>query len=379
MAQDYYQELGVSRDAGADEIKKAYRQLAKKYHPDHNPNDDSAEQKFKTISRAYDVLTDKKQRAVYDRFGHEAFEAGANGMGAGQSGDFGGGFTSSMSNVFDDLFGGFMHKHGGGAQHYRGEDLRYDIEITLEDSAFGKIEDIALNIEQGCASCKGSGAAKGSQDITCEHCHGQGVLRRQNGFFTFEQNCSACQGAGRRMSHPCGKCSGLGRHIGQKKLRLKIPAGIEDGAQMRLEGKGSAGVRNGPSGDLFVVIHVKPHKIFERQGANLLYHANVPMVDATLGGEIEISALNGEKISVKIPEGSQTGKKLRLRNKGISEMRGGYKGDLIIFIYVDIPIHLSEEQKQLFAQLRQALTEKNNPQNKGLAKSLKTMFEKFRS
>ncbi len=378
MAADLYQELGVKQSASAEEIKQAYRQLAKQYHPDRNPGDESAAEKFKSISHAYDVLKNDQARAAYDRFGDAAFAqgnpSGANPFGA----DFSQNFSSSMSDIFGDLFNNFM---GGHHQQYeqRGEDVRHDVEISLEQAARGTEVEFSLAAEESCKSCKGSGAGRESQNVACSQCHGQGVIRRQSGFMTFEQTCSSCGGAGRMMSNPCSQCSGQGRVLGQEKLRVKIPAGIGDGAQMRLKNKGSAGMRNAPPGDLYLFVQIKPHDIFYREGRNFFCVVPVSMPLAALGGEVSVPTLDEGKISVKIPEGCQTGKRLRIRGHGICGLRDQRKGDLFIDIQVETPVRLDADQKKLMEKLRASLAKKNTPHTNSFAEAAHNIFDKLRS
>ena len=386
MAADLYEELGVGRDASSDEIKQAYRNLAKRYHPDRNPGDDAAAEKFKSISHAYDVLKDGQSRAAYDRFGDQAFAHGQQGAGgfSGQN-PFGADFSSSMSDIFGDLFSNFMGGGGGGggggraAYAQRGEDLRHDVEISLEAAASGTEAEFTLSAEENCAACQGSGAGKESQDVKCNHCQGQGVLRQQSGFMTFERTCSTCGGAGRMMSDPCAQCSGQGRLMGQKRLRVKIPAGISEGAQMRLKNKGSAGFRSAPPGDLYLFVHIARHDIFDREGKNLFCTVPVGMTLAALGGEVQVPTLGGEQVSVKIPEGCQTGKRLRIRGKGIKGLHDPREGDLFIDIEVETPVRLDAKQIALMEQLHKSLTKKNAPHASGFARTVHNIFEKLRS
>ena len=377
MAADLYQELGVERGASADEIKQAYRRLAKQYHPDRNPDDKMAAEKFKSISHAYDVLKNDQSRAAYDRFGDAAFEqgqaSGQNPFGA----DFGHNFSASMSDVFSDLFSNFM---GGNRRQsvQRGEDLRHDVEISLEQAAQGAEMEFRIAKEESCAACRGSGAGKDSKDVSCESCHGHGVIRRQSGFVTFEQTCSACGGAGRMMSDPCHQCSGLGRRLGQKKLKVKIPAGIGDETQMRLKGRGNAGLHSAPAGDLYLFIHIAPHDIFMRDGHDLFCTVPVSMPLAALGGEVSVPTLSEGRISVKIPEGCQTGKRLRVRGQGIRGLREPREGDLFIDIHVETPVRLDDEQRILMEKLRDSLIKKNTPHTNSFAETVHNIFDKLR-
>jgi len=371
MAEDLYQMLGVERNASAEEIKRAFRQLAKQYHPDRNPGDEEAEKKFKNIQGAYDVLGDEQKRAAYDRFGSQAFEGGAGGFHFG--GDFGEDFASTMSGMFGNLF------NNVGRQPERGDHLQYDLEISLEEAAAGVVKTFSFHAEDSCSACSGSGAGKGSKQVNCAHCGGRGVIHQQSGFFALQQTCPACGGEGRTMSHPCEKCSGEGRVMGRRDIRLKIPAGIGSEARMRLAGKGSAGRRAAAPGDLVVVVHIKPHKIFQRADRDLYCQVPISLVVAALGGEVSVPLLGGEQAIVKIPEGCQNGKRLRLRNKGLSGLHDSRLGDLYVDVQVETPTHLDEKQKDFLRQLRDSLTEKNAPRASGFAETIQNFFEKFKS
>ncbi len=357
MKKDYYDILGVSRTASADELKKAYRKLAMQYHPDKNQGSEEAEKKFKEISAAYDILKDEQKRAAYDQMGHAAFEGGGGGGGAYGPGGMGGGFDFSASgfgSMFDDMFSDFM---GGGRQQQgarsaaqQGSDLRYNMEISLEDAYKGLKKNIKISTYGECKSCHGSGAAEGSKPETCSTCHGQGTVRARQGFFTIERACSHCHGLGQIIKNPCKTCSGSGRTRREKTLAVTIPAGIEDGARIRLTGEGEAGLRGGPAGDLYIFIHIKPHKLFHREGNNIFYQVPIPMATAALGDSIEVPAIDGHAARVKIPAGTQSGKQFRLKGKGMSILRSSGRGDMYIEVLVETPVNLTKRQKELLEE-----------------------------
>lgn len=383
MSEDYYKILGVAQTASPDELKRAYRNLAKRHHPDQNPDDAQAETRFKEISKAYSVLSDEQQRAAYDRYGHQAFEAGMNqggGAGAGSSGGAGfGDFSSSMSDIFGDLFG---DSRGGQARGHsnenQGESLRYDLEVTLEEVAKGANKEFTYPTEQGCTACSSSGAAPNSKIETCKPCGGAGVIQQRSGFFAFQRTCGACGGEGQVMTKPCPTCSGQGRLRTKKSLRVKIPKGINDGSQMRLSNKGNAGFRNGPSGDLFLFIHIKPHKIFQCDDRDLYCKVPISIVDACLGGIAQVPLLDGSSLDVKVPEGSQFNKRLRLRNKGLPQLHDRGQGDLFIDLQVEVPTNLNEAQKTLLKKLGDSLTENNAPTQQGFLDKIQSFFERFK-
>ena len=346
--QDYYELLGVSRSAKADDLKKAYRKLAMKYHPDKNQGDKEAEKKFKEINEAYDILKDEQKRAAYDRMGHAAFEGG---MGAGPSAagfDF---EASGFGNIFDEMFSEFM---GGRTRQadasLRGADLRYNMEISLEDAYKGLKKNIKISTNAACDTCHGAGTAKGTKPETCPICHGQGKVHARQGFFTIERSCSTCHGLGQIIKDPCKTCHGSGRMRKDKVISVSIPAGIEDGARIRLTSEGEAGLRGGTSGDLYIFLHIKPHKFFHRDGTNIYCQVPISMSTAVLGGEIEVPALDGHKSRVKIPEGTQSGKQFRLKGKGMSILRSTAKGDMYIQTSVETPVNLSKRQKELLEE-----------------------------
>ncbi|WP_040975675.1 molecular chaperone DnaJ [Necropsobacter massiliensis] len=365
---DYYEVLGVDRNADEKAIKKAYKRLAMKYHPDRTKGDKESEEKFKEVNEAYEILADKEKRAAYDQYGHQAFEQG----GAGGFGGFGG---ADFGDIFGDMFGDIF---GGGRTRQRvvrGEDLRYDIEITLEEAVRGAKKDIQINTLAECDHCHGSGAEAGSKVETCPTCHGSGRIRRQQGFFMTEQTCPTCHGSGKKIEKPCTQCHGEGRVHKRKNLSVTIPAGVDTGNQLRLAGEGAAGENGAPAGDLYVVIHVKAHHIFERDGNNLYCEVPIGFTMAALGGEIEVPTLDG-RLKVKIPEETQTGKLLRLRGKGVTSARGGYVGDLICKIIVETPVKLNEEQKELLRKLGESLGgEKHSPKSSSFLDGVKKFFD----
>lgn len=344
---DYYEILGVNKSASSADIKKSYYKLAKQYHPDSNPTDKDAERKFKEINEAYDVLKDDQKRAAYDRFGHNAFGGGQAGGGFnhGQSG-----FNADINDIFGEFFSDFM---GGGARQQRtssqirGSDLKYNITITLEEAFKGIDKNISFTAETKCASCQGSGAENNSGMTYCDVCGGKGATRIQQGFFTLEQTCHKCRGMGQIIKNPCQKCNGLGRHSNQKKLLVNIPAGIEDNTRIKLTGEGEAGIRGGGNGDLYIFVNIKPHSHYKVEGANLHCEVPISIVMASLGGEVEVPTIEGEKITLKIPAGTQYDDQLRLKNKGMSKVRSTIRGDMIAHIRIKIPRSLTDRQREL--------------------------------
>ena len=367
--QDFYELLGVNRDASQDDLKKAYRKLAMRYHPDRNQGDVEAEAKFKEVSEAYDILSDDEKRDAYDRFGHAAFQGGG---GAGFDGNFG----SSFADVFDDLFGEFM---GGGRQrrggNNRGADLRYNMDITLEEAFNGKAAKITIPTTSPCDGCGGTGAEAGSQPSTCATCQGHGKVRAQSGFFTVERTCPNCGGVGRVIAHPCGKCAGAGRVEKDKTLSVNIPEGVEDGTRIRLSGEGEAGLRGGPSGDLYIFLSLLAHEVFQRDGANIYCRVPIAMTTAALGGDIDVPTLDGGRVAVTLPEGTQTGRQFRLRGKGMPHMRGRGQGDMYVQAMVETPVNLSKEQKALLAQFQDSLGDGGtSPESEGFFKKAKELW-----
>jgi molecular chaperone DnaJ len=381
---DYYDVLGVARNASADEIKKAYRKKAKELHPDRNKDNPTAETEFKEAGEAYDVLKDAEKKAAYDRFGHAAFEGGT-GPGArpgGPGGGFGaqGDFASAFSDVFDDLFGDFMGGPRGNARQRaaRGSDLRYNLRVTLEEAFTGMQKTINVPTSVVCTACDGSGAEGGGEPTTCPTCSGLGKVRAQQGFFTVERTCPTCSGLGQIIKNPCKVCHGHGRVEKDRSLSVNIPAGVETGTRIRLAGEGEAGMRGGPAGDLYIFIEVTPHKIFEREENNLFCHVPVSMVTAAMGGDIEVPTIDGGRSRVKIPEGSQSGRQMRLRGKGMPALRGGAAGDMFIELAVETPVNLTGKQKELLREFA-ALSEDNNPESKSFFSSVKSFWDSMKN
>ncbi|WP_299139700.1 molecular chaperone DnaJ [uncultured Tateyamaria sp.] len=378
---DYYEVLGVSRGASADEIKKGYRTKAKELHPDRNADNPNAESQFKEANEAYDVLKDAEKKAAYDRFGHAAFEGGIGG--GGQRGGFGGGHPdmgSAFSDVFDDLFGDFMGGQrggGGGRRAARGSDLRYNLRISLEDAFAGLQKTINVPTSVSCGSCDGSGAEGGTEPTTCPTCSGMGKVRAQQGFFTVERTCPTCSGLGQIIQNPCKTCSGAGRVEKDRALSVNIPAGVETGTRIRLAGEGEAGMRGGPSGDLYIFIEVSDHKLFERDGTNLFCRVPVSMGTAALGGSIEVPTIDGGRGRVQIPAGSQSGRQMRLRSKGMPALRGGGAGDMFIELAVETPVNLTSRQKELLREFED-LSEENNPESSSFFSSVKSFWDSMK-
>lgn len=376
---DYYEVLGVSKGASGDELKKAYRKQAMKYHPDRNPGDAEAEARFKELNEAYDVLKDDQKRAAYDRFGHGAFEGGGPGAGAGAGGfDFSSAFGGGFADIFDEMFGmaGGRGRPGGGGGPARGHDLRYNMEITLEEAFAGKKATITVPTSVSCDTCEGSGAKPGTGVSTCGTCGGIGRVRAQQGFFTIERTCPKCGGQGQTIKDPCGDCGGTGRQHRDKTLEVTIPAGVEDGTRIRLAGEGEAGMRGAPAGDLYIFLSIKPHRIFHRDGANILCKVPIPMTTAALGGSIEVPAIDGTRAKVTIPAGSQTGQQFRLKGKGMSVLRSPLRGDMFIEASVETPVNLSKRQKELLEEFAEAGGEKDHsPQSTGFFKRVKELWD----
>ncbi len=371
---DYYEVLGVNRDASDEELKKAYRRLAMKHHPDRNPDSNTAEEKFKEAKEAYEVLADADKRAAYDQFGHAGVDQAA-GMGAGAGAAGFGGFADAFGDIFGDIFGG-----GGGRSRsnvYRGADLRYNLEVTLEDAARGTETRIRIPTMEECETCHGSGAKPGTEPVSCPTCHGHGQVRMTQGFFSIAQTCPKCHGSGKVVQNPCTTCSGNGRLKRQKTLSVKIPPGVDEGDRIRLSGEGEAGVNGGPSGDLYVVIHVRPHDVFTRDGNNLHCEMPVSFTKAALGGEIEIPTLDGYA-KIRIPAETQSGKVFRLRGKGIKGVRSSSYGDLLCHVVVETPVKLTARQKELLAELEeinQSNSSRHNPRAKSWMDKVKDFFE----
>jgi len=378
---DLYEILGVAKNASEDELKKAYRRLAMKYHPDRNPDDKDAEAKFKQAKEAYEILSDAQKRAAYDQFGHAAFEAGMGGT--GPSG-FGGGHGAgaSFSDIFGDVFGDIFGATGGRARAsraYRGADLQYNLEISLEEAVAGTTAKIRVPTSEPCKACDGTGAKKGTKPKTCPTCGGAGTVRIQQGIFAVQQTCPTCRGRGEIIEEPCPVCHGQGRVQTHKTLSVKIPAGVDTGDRIRLGGEGEAGEHGGPAGDLFVVIHVKPHPIFERRDADLFCEVPISFAVAALGGEVEVPTLGG-RARLKIPAETQSGKLFRLRGKGVAPVRGGAPGDLICRVNVETPVSLTEEQKELLRRFDESLGgDHHRPQEQSWLGRVKKFFEDMRA
>lgn len=388
--QDYYKILGVDKNADQSALKKAYRALAMKYHPDRNPNDKSAEQKFKELNEAYDVLKDDQKRAAYDQFGHSAFENGGFGQaGRGGAGGFGGGFggaggfagAGNFSDVFEEMFGEFMGgraaggRGGAGAGQGRGADLTQHLEITLEEAFNGAEKKVNIAKHESCSECSGSGAAKGSSPKTCTDCNGVGRVRMQQGFFTIERACPTCGGVGEVIKDPCKKCHGSGRERSEKTLAVSVPAGLEDGTRIRLTGEGEVGVRGGRPGDLYVFINIKTHKFFKREGSDLHCRAPIPITTAALGGSIEVPNIEGGRTKFTIPSGTQSGQKFRLKGKGMTQYGRKDRGDMFLEVAVETPVNLSSKQKDMFKELEKTSGDKNNPRSSGFFSKVKEIWE----
>ena len=378
---DYYDVLGVSKGASADEIKKGYRAKAKELHPDRNADNPQAEAQFKEANEAYEVLKDAEKKAAYDRFGHAAFEGGMGGGGGRPGGGFGGGqqdFTDAFSDMFGDLFGDFGGRGGaGGRRAARGSDLRYNLRIDLEEAFAGLQKSINVPTSVACNACNGTGAEGGSAPPTCPTCSGMGKVRAQQGFFTVERTCHTCSGLGQIIKDPCKVCAGAGRVEKDRALSVNIPAGGETGTRIRLAGEGEAGMRGGPSGDLYIFIEVKEHKLFERDGTNLFCRVPVSMGTAALGGSIEVPTIDGGRGRVQIPAGSQSGRQMRLRSKGMPALRGAGTGDMFIELAVETPVNLTSRQKELLREFED-LSEENNPESSSFFSSVKSFWDSMK-
>jgi molecular chaperone DnaJ len=372
--QDFYEILGVAKSADADELKRAYRKLAMQFHPDRNAGDKSAEQKFKDISEAYDVLKDDQKRAAYDRFGHAAFENGSRGPG-----DFAGGFTGGFADIFEEMFGAM----GGGRRAQsgpsRGNDLRYNIEVSLEDAFRGKQTTIRVSTFVQCDTCKGNGAEPGSRPVSCRTCQGHGRVRRQQGFFTIEQTCPSCHGSGQTIEKPCKACGGPGRVRREKTLSVNIPAGVEDGTRIRLAGEGEIGLHRAAAGDLYIFVSIATHSIFQRDGANIFCRVPIPITTAALGGSIEVPTVDGGRTRVTVPAGTQSGHQFRLRGKGMTVLRSPVRGDMYINAVVEVPVNLSKRQQELLREFEQeSENRKTHPESEGFFARVKEFFEDLR-
>lgn len=372
---DFYEVLNVSRDADEKVVKSAFRKLAMEYHPDRNPGDDSAEVKFKEVNAAYECLKDPQKRAAYDRYGHAAFENGGGG-GAG----FGGDFTGSMSDIFDNIFGDFM---GGGRRgtnrsgRERGSDFRYNMEIGLEEAFVGKTAEIEIPTKVVCSTCTGTGSKPGSSPKACSTCDGMGRVRAAQGFFSIERTCPNCNGRGEVISDPCLECDGAGRATENRKLSVNIPAGIEDGTRIRLAGEGEAGLRGGPSGDLYIFLSIKAHEFFQRDGADIFCRVPISMTTAALGGDFQVPTIDGGKTKVKVPEGAQTGKQFRLKGKGMPVMRSTRVGEMYIQVVVETPRNLTRKQRELLQEFEKASSPDNNPESVGFFTRVRDFLDNF--
>ena len=364
---DYYEVLGVERAASDSDLKSAYRKLAMKFHPDKNPGDADAEHRFKEISEAYEILKDGDKRAAYDRFGHAAFEQGG---GPG----FGADFASSFADIFDDFFGMGGGRRGRGTGRERGADLRYNMELTLEEAFVGKSAQIRIPTSVVCETCTGTGAKAGTKPKVCPTCGGLGKIRHAQGFFTLERTCVSCQGRGQVIDAPCTTCGGLGRTTRERALSVNIPPGVEDGTRIRLSGEGEAGVRGGPPGDLYIFLSIGAHPFFQRDGADLHFRATISMTTAALGGEFEVPTIDGGKTRVKIPEGTQSGRRFRLQSKGMPVLRSKQLGDMYVQVTVETPQNLTKRQRELLTEFQKLSSNENNPESAGFFGRVKEFF-----
>ena len=366
---DYYEVLSVTRTCTEVELKVAYRKAAMLHHPDRNAGDQQAEVKFKEVNEAYQVLSDGQKRAAYDRFGHAAFEQGNQGGGMGD------GFGSSMADIFEDLFGDLTGRRGGRGGRERGSDMRYNLEITLEDAFRGKTATIRMPTSIACEVCAGSGAKAGSKPRQCATCGGQGRVRAQQGFFQVERTCPTCQGRGETIDNPCPACAGSGRVTRERALSVNIPVGVEDGTRIRLSGEGEAGMRGGPAGDLYIFLALKPHPFFQRDGADLFCRVPISMVQAALGGEFAVHAIDGSEVKVKVPEGTQSGKQFKLRGKGMPMLRSRDVGDLHIQANVETPQNLTRRQRELLHEFETESSSKTHPESSGFFAKMRDFFD----
>ncbi|MBU3730185.1 MAG: molecular chaperone DnaJ [Beijerinckiaceae bacterium] len=367
---DFYEVLGVQRTATEADIKVSFRKLAMKFHPDRNPGDEEAEIKFKEINEAYQILMDPQQRAAYDRHGHAAFEQGGRG-------GFGDGFASSMADIFEDLFGDIAGRQRGGRAsggRERGSDLRYNLEISLEEAFAGKTADLKIPTAMSCDDCTGTGAKAGSKAKTCSTCGGHGRVRAQQGFFAIERTCMACQGRGETIENPCPTCRGDGRVLKERNLSVNIPAGVEDGTRIRLAGEGEGGLRGGPSGDLYIFLSVKPHALFQRDGADLFCRVPISMASAALGADIKVPSLDGEEAEIVIPEGTQTGKQFPIKGRGMTILRSKNRGDLYIQVVVETPRNLNARQRELLREFLAESSDDTQPESEGFFGKVRDFF-----
>jgi molecular chaperone DnaJ len=370
---DYYEVLGVNRDASDEEIKKAYRKLAMKHHPDRNPDSKDGEEKFKEAKQAYEILSEPDKRRAYDAYGHAGVNPQMGGMGPGEAAGFGG-FAEAFGDIFSDIFGGGQGR--GRASVFRGADLRYNLEVSLEQAARGTETKIRIPTMETCETCHGSGAKPGTQPRTCETCHGSGTVRLSQGFFSIQQTCPTCHGTGKMITDPCATCRGAGRLKKHKTLAVKIPTGVDEGDRIRLSGEGESGVNGGPPGDLYVVIHLKAHAVFQRDGDDLHCEMPISFTQAALGGEIDIPTLEGSA-KIKVPPETQTGQVFRLRAKGIKGVRSSYPGDLLCEVAVETPVRLTERQRELLRELEEINTKdsnRHNPRAKSFMEKVREFF-----
>ncbi|SFA91198.1 molecular chaperone DnaJ [Rhizobium sp. NFR07] len=370
---DFYETLGVARTADEKELKSAFRKMAMKYHPDKNPGDAEAEKKFKELNEAYETLKDPQKRAAYDRYGHAAFEQGGMGGGGGFGGAQGG-FSDIFEDIFGEMMGGGRARRSAGGRE-RGADLRYNMEISLEECFTGKTAQIRVPTSITCDVCTGSGAKPGTQPKTCGTCQGSGRVRASQGFFSVERTCPTCHGRGQTITDPCTKCHGQGRVTEERSLSVNIPAGIEDGTRIRLQGEGEAGARGGPAGDLYIFLSVTPHEFFQRDGADLYCAVPISMTTAALGGTFDVGTLDGSKSRVSVPEGTQAGKQFRLKGKGMPVLRSSQTGDLYIQIGIETPQKLTKRQRELLQEFEEISSKENNPESTGFFARMKEFFD----
>jgi molecular chaperone DnaJ len=367
---DYYEVLGVTRTCTEIELKAAFRKLAMQHHPDRNPGDSECEHKFKEINEAYDVLKDGDKRAAYDRFGHAAFEHG----GPGDAHGFGADFGSTFADIFEGIFG-MGAARGRASGRERGSDLRYNMEISLDEAFTGKTAQIRIPTSVTCEACSGTGAKAGTKPKTCSTCGGAGKIRHAQGFFTLERTCPACQGRGQVIDDPCSACSGAGRVMRERTLSVNIPAGVEDGTRIRLAGEGEAGLRGGPAGDLYIFLSLEPHEFFQRDGADLHCRVPISMVSAALGGEFEVPAIDGSKVRVKVPAGTQTGRRFRLASKGMPVLRSKQNGDMYVQVMVETPQNLTKKQRELLAEFEKLSSDHTQPESAGFFSRVKEFLD----
>ena len=372
---DYYEVLGVQKNASDSEIKKAFRNLAKDNHPDKNPNDQAAETRFKEINEAYETLKDPQSRSAYDQFGHAASEGG---MGGGGFGGFNTNFSGSMSDIFEDLFGEFTGRRGSGQsqaqRQTRGSDLRAEMNISLKDSYFGTSRDLNIDANQSCEGCNGTGASKGSDRATCGNCGGSGKVRTQQGFFTLERTCVSCSGKGSIIKNPCQPCRGTGRVRKKRKLSVNIPQGVDDGTRIRLGGEGEAGENGGPAGDLYVFISIEPNDFFKRKDSDLLCEVPIDFISAALGGDIDVPSPDGKKLRITVPEGCQNQRQFRLKGKGMPVLQSKRFGDLFVEIHVEVPKNLNKKQKELLEEFQNEISKNNSPDSESYISKIKNLF-----